>query len=153
MKPIAASSHVARLTPSIGKRMTYDFNRPLIDRSNLRLFIAVDADVASNFGEAVGAVEMSNAEYDVRYKKKATTSKMKPPPSHHRIFPGYLVVRKLGTTEEYETWMPDHVFEDVYTADTEFDFSPTKAFSHRQRNFPTRARCSVTVESMQYLTS
>lgn len=96
--------------------MAYDFNRPLIDRSALPLYVAVDSDVASDYGSKVRAVEMSNAEYDVRYKKNAATSRMKPPPSHHRIFPGYLVVRKLGTTEEYETWMPDHVFEDLYSS-------------------------------------
>lgn len=94
--------------------MTYDFNRPLVDRSSLALFVAIDADVASDFGAQACAVEMSNAEYDVRYKNKSATSRMKPPPSHHRIFPGYLVVRKLGSSEEYETWMPDHVFEDLY---------------------------------------
>lgn len=79
--------------------MAYDFNRPLIDRSALPLYVAVDSDVASDYGSKVRAVEMSNAEYDVRHKKNAATSRMKPPPSHHRIFPGYLVVRKLGTTD------------------------------------------------------
>ncbi|WP_093387791.1 hypothetical protein [Rugamonas rubra] len=96
--------------------MTYDFNRPLIDRSDLPLYVAVDEAVASDFGAKVRAVDMSNAEYDVRYRKKAASSTMKPPPSHHRIFPGYLVVRKLGTPDEYETWMPDHVFDDLYAS-------------------------------------
>jgi hypothetical protein len=41
---------------------------------------------------------------------------MKPEPSHSRIFPGYLVVRKIDTKSEYETWMPDHVFEEIYVA-------------------------------------
>lgn len=95
--------------------MTYDFNRPLTDSSSLPLFVAIDAYVASDFGLKVRAMEMSNAEYDVRYKKISGTSKMKPPPSHHRIFPGYLVVRKLGTRDEYETWMPDYVFDELYT--------------------------------------
>ena len=58
---------------------------------------------------------MSNADYDVRYKKCSRSSRMMPSPSHHRTFSGYLVVRKLlGTSAEYETWMPDHVFEDLY---------------------------------------
>lgn len=96
--------------------MTYDFKRLLADRSSLPLFVAIDADVATDFGAKVRAMGMSNAEYDVRYKNQAATSRMKLPPSHHRIFPGYLVVRKLGTSEEYETWMPDHVFEDLYAA-------------------------------------
>ena len=96
--------------------MTYDFNRPFVNSSSLPIFVAIDADVASDFGLKVRAVEMNNAEYDARYKKCAETSRMKPPPSHHRIFPGYLVIRKLGTSEEYETWMPDHVFEDLYSS-------------------------------------
>ena len=60
--------------------MTYDFNRPLTDSSSLPLFVAIDAYVASDFGLKVRAMEMSNAEYDVRYKKISGTSKMKPPP-------------------------------------------------------------------------
>ena len=39
---------------------------------------------------------------------------MKPPPSCGRIFPGYLVVRNLGKSDQYETWMPDHVFDELY---------------------------------------
>lgn len=29
---------------------------------------------------------------------------------------GYLVVRKCGTEHEYETWMPGHVFDELYVA-------------------------------------
>lgn len=97
--------------------MGYDFNRPFIDAADLSEFFAIDADVASEFGSKVRAGETSNAEYDVRYKKCAVDRKMKPPPSHHRIFPGYLVIRKLGTSHQYETWMPDHVFEELYSKD------------------------------------
>jgi hypothetical protein len=96
--------------------MAYDFNRPFIEAANLPEFFARDADVASDFGLKVRAAEMSNAEYGARYRKCAGGWKMKPPPSHQRIFPGYLVVRKLGTSGEYETWMPDHVFEELYSA-------------------------------------
>ena len=40
---------------------------------------------------------------------------MKPPPgSQIHIMPGYLVVRKLGTPDQYETWMPDQVFKELY---------------------------------------
>jgi hypothetical protein len=45
---------------------------------------------------------------------------MKPPPgSHIHIMPGYLVVRKLGTPDQYETWMPDVVFEELYEKRTD----------------------------------
>lgn len=99
--------------------MGYDFNRPFIDASSLPRFIAIDPDIASDFGQTVRAAEMSNADYDTRYKKNSAARRMKPPPSHHRIFSGYLVVRKLGTSDEYETWMPDHVFEELYAPDVE----------------------------------
>ena len=40
---------------------------------------------------------------------------MKPPPgSHIHIMPGYLVVRKIGTPQQYETWTPDSVFDELY---------------------------------------
>ena len=28
--------------------------------------------------------------------------------------PGYLVVRRIGTAGQYETWMPDQIFEELY---------------------------------------
>jgi len=39
---------------------------------------------------------------------------MKSPPSSVRIFAGYIVVKNLDTEREYETWMPDYVFDDIY---------------------------------------
>jgi len=39
-----------------------------------------------------------------------------PPSSHRHIYLGYLVVRKLGTPDQYETWMPDLVFDELYEA-------------------------------------
>lgn len=40
--------------------------------------------------------------------------KMKYPPSAGRIFAGFIVVRNLGKKNQYETWMPDGVFEKQY---------------------------------------
>ena len=52
-----------------------------------------------------------------RYTKFSSSRRMQPPPSAHRhIYLGYLVVRKVGTPEQYETWMPDHVFDELYEA-------------------------------------
>jgi len=46
-----------------------------------------------------------------------SSRKMQPPPSSHiHIHLGYLVVRKLGTPDQYETWMPDLVFDELYEA-------------------------------------
>lgn len=94
--------------------MTYDFTRPFVDTSQLPTYVALDIDEARQYGKTVRAMEMSNAEYSARYRKLSANRTMKPAPSHQRIFPGYLVVRKIETKDEYETWMPDHVFEDLY---------------------------------------
>ena len=96
--------------------MPYDFARPFVDSSELSTYVTTDSDEARLYGKVVRAVEMSNAEYSARYRKLSVNRTMKPPPSHSRIFPGYLVVRKIDTTDEYETWMPDHVFDDIYVA-------------------------------------
>lgn len=94
--------------------MAYDFTRPFVDSSQFPTYLALDTDEARKYGKTVRAMEMSNAEYSARYRKLSANLTMKPAPSHQRIFPGYLVVRKIETKDEYETWMPDHVFEDLY---------------------------------------
>jgi hypothetical protein len=66
------------------------------------------------YGPTVQAGGMTNAEYAARYRALSPGRRMKPAPSHQRIFRGYLVVRKHGTGDEYETWMPDYVFEELY---------------------------------------
>jgi hypothetical protein len=60
------------------------------------------------------AAEMSNSEYGQRFNRLSQTQRMKPPPSAGRKFSGYLVVRRLGLADEYETWIPDPAFEDIY---------------------------------------
>lgn len=103
------------IAPKSGVKMTgYDFNRPLISEQALERFVAVNKDIASRYGKYVKAIELSNIEYKIRYGKLKGKNNMKPPPSCGRIFPGYLVIRKLGQSEQYETWMPDHVFEEFY---------------------------------------
>ena len=92
----------------------FDFERPFVEASTLPLYVAIDREVAQRYGHLVHASELSNAEYDRRYKRLCNANQMKPPPSHGRIFGGFLVVRKLGTSEQYETWMPDHAFEESY---------------------------------------
>jgi hypothetical protein len=96
--------------------MTYDFARPFVDAAQLPIYEALDVDEAREYGQTVRATAMSNAEYSERHKKFSGTRKMMPVPSHNRIFLGYLVIRKMGTKSEYETWMPDRVFEDLYVA-------------------------------------
>lgn len=92
----------------------YDFDRPYISIDALDLFNAVDPEVAKRYGRTVKATQLSNSEYAQRYGRMSKSANMKPPPSHGRVFLGYLVVRKLGTSEQYETWIPDHAFEEIY---------------------------------------
>lgn len=92
----------------------YDFNRPYISTDKLTLFRAIDHEVARRYGKQVKATEMSNVEYKQRFDRLSSTQSMKPPPSTGRIFPGYLVIRCVGGSDEYETWIPDMGFEDSY---------------------------------------
>ena len=92
----------------------YDHNRPFITQNALQTYIAMDATVAARYGKTVKAAELSNVEYKIRFGSLGHENKMKPPPGCGRIFMGYLVVRNLGTPQQYETWMPDHVFEELY---------------------------------------
>jgi hypothetical protein len=92
----------------------YDFQRPYASVSTFAIYVALDDEVASRYGRTVRAIEMSNSEYGTRYNRLRIENNMKPPPSHQRIFSGFLVLRKLGTPEQYETWIPDHAFEDIY---------------------------------------
>jgi len=92
----------------------YDYDRPFIAQSSMRGYVATDTETASQYGRTVKATELANVEYKIRYGKLKRANNMKPPPSCGRIFAGYLVVRCLGTPQQYETWMPDHVFEEFY---------------------------------------
>ncbi len=92
----------------------YDFDRPYVDASSLSLYYATDEDVARRYGNTVRATEMSNYEYSLRCNEMEEKNNMKPPPSHVRHFSGYLVIRRLGTSDQYETWMPYDVFEEIY---------------------------------------
>ena len=94
----------------------YSEDRPFIAVEQMQLFDAVDRDTSRLYGPKVRAAGISNVDYKVRFNKLGATRHMKPPPSCGRIFPGFIVVRQLGTPDEYETWMPDHVFEELYRA-------------------------------------
>ena len=93
----------------------YSPDRPYIREQDMALFVATDAETASMYGSRVKAAEISNVDYKMRYAKFHASSSMKPPPSCGRIFMGYVVIRKLGRSGQYETWMPGHVFEELYS--------------------------------------
>jgi hypothetical protein len=92
----------------------YDFERPFISQDALTTYVATDRDIASQYGKTVKATQLSNIEYKLRFARLGRMNNMRPPPSFGRIFGGYLVVRKCGTPHQYETWMPDHAFEEAY---------------------------------------
>ncbi len=94
--------------------------RPFVSLEQMKIYAARDRDTARKYGTMVKAAEISNRDYGYRYSKFSSTRTMQPPPSSHmHIFLGYLVVRKLGTPDQYETWMADHVFEELYEAKSE----------------------------------
>jgi hypothetical protein len=94
----------------------YDYDRPFITADKLSCYRAIDRDVTQRYGELVKAAEMSNVEYKMRFDKLASKQRMKPPPRTGRIFSGWLVVRRLGSPDEYETWIPGGGFEELYAA-------------------------------------
>lgn len=90
--------------------------RPRVTREKMTLFKARDRKTAQLYGSTVAAAEIANVDFKLRFAKYSHERKMSDPPSCGRIFMGYLVVRRLNTPEEYETWMPDHVFDELYEA-------------------------------------
>jgi hypothetical protein len=95
----------------------YDYDRPYIGQEALPCFTAMDSVTAARYGKTVKAIRLSNSEYNSRFNRLGTQNNMKPPPSIGRKFSGYLVVRKLGTTDQYETWMPEDVFGELYRSE------------------------------------
>lgn len=90
-------------------------DRPFVTIEQMDDYEAIDHDVSKKYGRKVKAAQISNRDYQYRYQKLSKTNNMKPPPSAERhIMLGYIVVRKLGTHNQYETWMPEIVFDDVY---------------------------------------
>ncbi len=91
--------------------------RPFVSLDKMTIYSARNSDTAKKYGHIVKAAEISNRDYGYHYSKFSSIRTMQPPPSSHRhIFLGYLAVRKLGAPDQYETWMPDHVFEELYEA-------------------------------------
>jgi len=89
--------------------------RPFIPLEQMAAYSARDRETAKKYGAIVKAAEVSNRDYGYRYAKFSSSRAMQPPPSSHmHIYLGYLVVRKLGTSGQYETWMPSEVFDELY---------------------------------------
>ena len=93
--------------------------RPYVSLEQMAMYSARDPVTARNYGQRVKAVAISNRDYGYRYSRFKKGRAMRPPPSSGRIFLGYLVVRNLDTSEQYETWMPEHAFDELYVAASE----------------------------------
>ena len=92
----------------------FDYERPFISVDKLGEYEAIDHETAKRFGRIVKATPLSNSEYDARFNRLYGVTSIKEPPSIGRKFLGYLVVRKVGTASQYETWMREEAFEELY---------------------------------------
>lgn len=89
--------------------------RPFVALEDMGEYVARDTETAKKYGSTVKAAEISNRDYKYRYQKFNSERTMRPPPSSHiHIHLGHLVVRNLGTSRQYETWMPSDVFREIY---------------------------------------
>ena len=94
---------------------SHDYNRPFTDLDSMDSFTSIDPADAKRLGKTVRTFKITNREYQQRFDRFKKKNRMKPPPgSNTHIMLGNLVVRKLGTKNQYETWLPDHVIEDLY---------------------------------------
>jgi hypothetical protein len=73
--------------------MAYDFTRPFVDSAQFPTYVAMDNDVARQYGKTVRATEMSNVEYAIRHQKFSANRTMRPALSHNRIFPPVVRLR------------------------------------------------------------
>ena len=93
----------------------YEPSRPYWGLEAMGNFTAIQKHIALRYGKTVKAMPLSNREYQRRFDKLGVHNNMMPPPSSHiHIMIGYLVVRRLGTPKQYETWMPEDVFDEIY---------------------------------------
>jgi hypothetical protein len=107
--------------------LDHDFDRPFKDYASMEDYRARDPETAQKYGKTVKALEITNREYRQRFDKLADIQSMKPPPgSAIHIMKGFLVVRKLGTSRQYETWMSGNVFDELYV--TSNPTSPSRAW-------------------------
>ncbi len=94
--------------------MGYDFSKKFIDSNAMDDYLSTCPKTTKKYGAIVKGMFLSNREYQHRFDKLSSSRKMMPPPLSGRIFGGYLVVRCLGTAGQYETWIPEEGFEEVY---------------------------------------
>lgn len=92
----------------------YDFERPYLEHATMQRCEARDDTTADAYGRIVLAAELTNMDYQLRFQRLSGTRAMKTPPVAKQVLAGHLVVRHPGQADAYETWMPAHVFVDLY---------------------------------------
>lgn len=103
---------------------SYDWNKPYKSVTEMIEYVALQEDISARFGRVVRAMELSNREYGYRFERFCDANNMKSPPSSNiHITSGYLVVRNLGRRNQYETWIPHEVFQELYTEKKAFDLT------------------------------
>jgi hypothetical protein len=95
----------------------YEYHRPFTNQKSTQAFaafVAIDVDTKLDYGQHVRATEFSNLEYKMRFERLESRNNMKAPPGCENISSGYLVIGKPGTRKQFEDWMPDHKFDELY---------------------------------------
>ena len=92
----------------------FENSKPFTSQKLTETFVAIDIDKILDNGQHVRATALSNLEYKIRFGRLEKKYNMKAPPNCEESSPGYLVIGKLGTPKQYETWIPDHLFDGIY---------------------------------------
>jgi hypothetical protein len=99
------------------KITVYEYHRQCANQKSTQTFVAfvaIDVDTKLDYGQHVSATEFSNLEYKIRFERLESRNNMKAPPGCEIISSGYLVIGKPGTRKQFEVWIPDHVFDELY---------------------------------------
>lgn len=95
----------------------YEHHKPFTRLKSTRTFmsfVAIDVDAIPDYGQHVRATELSNVDYTIRFDRFESRNSMNAPPDCKNFTSGYLVIGKPGTRNQFEDWLPDHVFEQIY---------------------------------------
>jgi hypothetical protein len=95
----------------------YEYHRPFTNQKSTETFVAfvaIDVDTRLDYGQYVRATELSNVEYKNRFERLESRNNMKAPPGCEYVSSGYLVIGKPGTRKQFEDWIPDHEFDELY---------------------------------------
>jgi hypothetical protein len=96
---------------------TYEKYRPFTSQNSIETFVAfvaIEVDTILDWGQHIRATEFSNVDYKIRFERLESRNNMKAPPRCDIVSSGYLVVGNPGAREQFEDWIPDHEFDELY---------------------------------------